>query len=101
MLGGFAAIALLLAPCAAAETVLLRAADGTPLSAVWHAPPRQAPAVLLVHMLTRTHREWDVAVPSLRAAGLDPDEPVEARREGPHGLQAQVRTPRGIVVIHG
>lgn len=70
MLGGFAAIALLLAPCAAAETVLLRAADGTPLSAVWHAPPRQAPAVLLVHMLTRTHREWDVAVPSLRAAGL-------------------------------
>ncbi len=64
------AILSVVAAPATAETVSLRAADGTSLSAVWHAPPRQAPAVLLVHMLTRTSSEWDFAVPSLRGAGL-------------------------------
>ena len=51
--------------------------------------------------LVLAHPDAPAGLAALRAAGLDPDEPVEARREGPHGLQAQVRTPRGIVVIHG
>ncbi len=54
----------------AAETVTLRAADGTTLSAVWHAPERTAPAVLLVHMLTRTHAEWDQTAQALHVSGF-------------------------------
>ena len=51
--------------------------------------------------LLLTHPDAPAGLAALRSAGLHPDEPVEARREGPAGLQAQVRTPRGIVVIHG
>lgn len=51
--------------------------------------------------LSLSHPDAPASLAALRAAGLDPDDPVEARREGPFGLQAQVRTPRGIVVIHG
>jgi dienelactone hydrolase len=57
-------------PAGAAETVSLRAADGTVLSAVWHPPSQPAPAVLLVHMLSRSHREWDQAAQALSAAGF-------------------------------
>ena len=54
----------------AAETVALRAADGTTLSAAWLAPARPAPAIVLVHMLTRTRRDWDVAAEALNASGF-------------------------------
>ena len=54
----------------AAETIALRASDGTALSAAWHAPPRTAPAVLLVHMLTRTHAEWDLTAEALNVSGF-------------------------------
>ena len=54
----------------AAETIALRASDGTSLSAVWHAPARTAPAVLLVHMLTRTHAEWDLTAQALNVSGF-------------------------------
>jgi alpha-beta hydrolase superfamily lysophospholipase len=54
----------------AAETIALRASDGTILSAVWHAPPRTAPAVVLVHMLTRSHAEWDLAAQALNVSGF-------------------------------
>jgi alpha-beta hydrolase superfamily lysophospholipase len=54
----------------AAETIALRAADGTPLSAVWLAPARPAPAIVLVHMLTRSHRDWDQAAEALNASGF-------------------------------
>jgi alpha-beta hydrolase superfamily lysophospholipase len=67
------ALALVLAaavPAVAAEVVTLRAADGTTLSAMWHAPSRPAPAIVLVHMLTRSHREWDGAAQALNASGF-------------------------------
>ncbi len=67
------AVAVLLAvavPARAAETVAVRAADGTPLSAAWYAPANPAPAVVLVHMLTRSHREWDLAAQALNASGF-------------------------------
>jgi len=54
----------------AAETISFRAADGTTLSAVWHAPPRPAPAVLLVHMLTRNHSDWDLTAEALNVSGF-------------------------------
>jgi len=70
--------AFLLAPVAvialpasvAADPVTFHAADGTRLDASWFPPPRPAPAVLLLHMLTRSHREWDPAIPRLREAGF-------------------------------
>ena len=64
------ALASVTGPAAAAEKVALRAADGTVLSATWHAPLQPAPAVLLVHMLSRTHHEWDSAAQALSAAGF-------------------------------
>jgi uncharacterized protein len=54
----------------ASETIALRAADGTALSAVWHSPARPAPAVLLVHMLTRNHSEWDATAEALNVSGF-------------------------------
>jgi alpha-beta hydrolase superfamily lysophospholipase len=54
----------------AAETIALRASDGTTLSAVWLAPARTAPAVLLVHMLTRSHAEWDLTAQALNVSGF-------------------------------
>lgn len=72
---GLLAIAVLMwmsgaATLDAAETVALRATDGTALSAVWYAPTRTAPAVLLVHMLTRSHAEWDLTAQALNASGF-------------------------------
>jgi alpha-beta hydrolase superfamily lysophospholipase len=63
-------LALGTAPAGAAETVTFRAADGTTLSAVWHAATRPAPAVLLLHMLTRSHAEWDATALALNEAGF-------------------------------
>ena len=54
----------------AAETIALRASDGTALSAVWHASARPAPAVLLVHMLTRSHADWDLTAQALNVSGF-------------------------------
>ena len=54
----------------AAEPVTLHAADGTPLSAGWHPPLQPAPAVVLVHMLTRSRRDWDATAGSLSLAGF-------------------------------
>lgn len=63
-------LSVLPASTAAAETVTLHAADGTRLDATWFAPPQPGPAVLLLHMLTRNHREWEATIPMLRAAGF-------------------------------
>lgn len=54
----------------AAETVALRASDGTTLSAAWYAPAGTSPAVLLVHMLTRSHDEWDPTAQALNVSGF-------------------------------
>jgi alpha-beta hydrolase superfamily lysophospholipase len=65
-----AILALGAARVEAAETVTLRAADGTMLSGVWHPAVRPAPAVLLLHMLTRSHAEWDAAAEALNVSGF-------------------------------
>jgi alpha-beta hydrolase superfamily lysophospholipase len=59
-------------PAAAAGRVVpLRAADGTPLSAVlYEAFQQPAPAVVLVHMLTRTHADWAAIEEPLQEAGF-------------------------------
>jgi alpha-beta hydrolase superfamily lysophospholipase len=57
-------------PAAADEPVALHAADGTALSASWHAPAQPAPAVVLVHMLTRSRRDWDATAGSLNLSGF-------------------------------
>jgi dienelactone hydrolase len=56
------AVLLVLAfePGAAATRVTLRTDDGLSLAATWYEPvARPAPAVILVHMLNRSRREWE------------------------------------------
>jgi hypothetical protein len=58
------------------------------------------PGCRLEKILLR-HPEAVATVSALHAAGLEPEEPIEARREGPEGIEARIRTPRGIVEIRG
>ncbi len=53
-----------------AEMVTLRAADGTTLAATWSPPEGPAPAVVLVHMLTRSGADWGATADSLNLAGF-------------------------------
>ena len=56
---------------AANRPVALRAADGVAIAAtVYEAPASPAPAVVLVHMLTRTKEDWRPFAERLQAAGL-------------------------------
>jgi alpha-beta hydrolase superfamily lysophospholipase len=69
------ALALVLATAAAApassRAVQLRASDGVALAAtVYDAPSVRAPAVVLVHMLTRTKEDWRPFAERLQAAGF-------------------------------
>ena len=64
------ALGLPRAAVAAAEAVQLRAADGTTLAATLYRSPRgPAPAIVLVHMLTRTRDDWRPFAERLQAAG--------------------------------
>jgi pimeloyl-ACP methyl ester carboxylesterase len=59
------------ATATAAERVSLRATDGTALSATVYTPARlPAPAVVLVHMLTRSSADWASTAEPLQQAGL-------------------------------
>jgi hypothetical protein len=76
----------------------------SPTAIQWETEPASAAlpdAGCRLEKLLLTHVEAPAIVAALRAAGLPKDEPIEARRDGPPGLQAQVRTPSGIVVIRG
>ncbi len=69
------ALLMLLATSGAAQAanraVPLRAADGVALAAtVYDAPSSPAPAVVLVHMLTRTKEDWRPFAERLQAAGI-------------------------------
>jgi pimeloyl-ACP methyl ester carboxylesterase len=56
---------------AAAQRVTIRADDGVSLVATWYEPPsRPAPAVILVHMLNRSRRDWDSLAQRLSADGI-------------------------------
>ena len=58
------------APAAPRDAVVVMASDGTRLGAEWSPPQGPAPAVLLVHMLTRSHRDWADLARGLNAAGF-------------------------------
>lgn len=66
-----ALMAAVAAPASAADRpIQLRAADGTTLTAtLYEAVASPAPAVVLVHMLTRTKEDWRAFAGRLQAAG--------------------------------
>ncbi|MCA1559210.1 MAG: alpha/beta fold hydrolase [Acidobacteria bacterium] len=56
---------------AASHRVSLRTDDGVTLAATWYEPsPRGGPAVVLVHMLHRSRRDWDGVASRLAAEGI-------------------------------
>lgn len=56
---------------AAERRVSFRTDDGLLLAATWYEPTyRPAPAVVLVHMLDRSRRDWEVTASRLAAAGI-------------------------------
>jgi alpha-beta hydrolase superfamily lysophospholipase len=57
-------------PLRASTAVSFRASDGVSLSAAWTPPAATAPAVLLVHSLSRTHQDWDATAEALASAGF-------------------------------
>jgi alpha-beta hydrolase superfamily lysophospholipase len=58
-------------PGVSTQRVTLKADDGAMLSAMWHEPPaRPAPAVILVHMLHRSRRDWDAFAHRLAGEGI-------------------------------
>ncbi len=58
-------------PLAAAQRLTLRADDGVQIAATWYEPHiRPGPAVILVHMLQKSRRDWDALANSLSAAGI-------------------------------
>jgi dienelactone hydrolase len=66
-------IAFSLAPAAFAGTqrVTIRTDDGISLAGTWYEPgARQAPAVILVHMLHRSRHDWDAVATRLAAEGI-------------------------------
>lgn len=66
------AVLLTGAPRAAApQRVTIRTDDGVMLAGMWYgADVHPAPAVILVHMLNRSKREWDTAGRQLASAGI-------------------------------
>ena len=58
-------------PLPAATAVTFRASDGvTPQRGMDATAERPAPAVLLVHSLSRTHQDWDATAEALTSAGF-------------------------------
>jgi dienelactone hydrolase len=63
--------ALPLALHARAQRVSFRTDDGVTIAATWYEPSsRPGPAVILVHMLQRSRRDWDGVASRLAAAGI-------------------------------
>src|SRR5918995_4488532 len=55
----------------AAQRVSIRTDDGVTLAATWYEPSsRPGPAVILVHMLNRSRREWEAIAQRLAADGI-------------------------------
>lgn len=53
------------------QRVTFRTDDGVTIAATWYEPAfRPAPAVVLVHMLQRSKRDWDAMAARLAAAGI-------------------------------
>jgi dienelactone hydrolase len=55
----------------AEERVSIRTEDGVTLAATWYEPSsRSGPAVILVHMLNRSRKEWDAVAQRLASEGI-------------------------------
>jgi dienelactone hydrolase len=73
---GLAALAvtgslLAVAPPAAAQRVSFRTDDGVVLAASWYEPSsRPAPAVIFLHMLSRSRRDWEPVAAQLASEGV-------------------------------
>jgi dienelactone hydrolase len=53
------------------QRVSFRSDDGVTIAATWYEPSaRPGPAVILVHMLNRTRRDWDAFASRLAASGI-------------------------------
>jgi alpha-beta hydrolase superfamily lysophospholipase len=69
--GLLAAFLLLAGDASAAQRVTFRTDDGVNLVATWYEPStRPGPAVILVHMLTRSRREWEALAQRLSSEGI-------------------------------
>jgi alpha-beta hydrolase superfamily lysophospholipase len=65
-LGGFVAIV-----DGRSQRISFRTDDGVTIAATWYEPStRPAPAVILVHMLNRTRRDWDSFAARLASSGI-------------------------------
>jgi dienelactone hydrolase len=73
VLAAAVAAAVLVPPAgaSAATRVTIRTEDGVSLAATWHEPSvRPAPAVILVHMLHKSRRDWDPVAERFAAEGI-------------------------------
>ncbi|HET7216456.1 MAG TPA: alpha/beta fold hydrolase [Vicinamibacterales bacterium] len=65
------ALALLSGAAAASQRVSFRTDDGVTIAGTWYEPSsRPAPAVILVHMLQKSRRDWDQTASRLAGEGL-------------------------------
>lgn len=55
---------------AGTERVTIRTDDGVSLAATWYEPQSRSPAVVLVHMLHKSRRDWDPVASRLAAEGI-------------------------------
>jgi alpha-beta hydrolase superfamily lysophospholipase len=86
----FAAAAM---PEAASQRLGLRTDDGVTLAATWYEPStRPAPAVVLVHMLHRSRRDWEYAASRLASEGIGALT-IDLRGHGESGGTAQDYPP--------
>ena len=64
-------MSLVVAPTAASRNVTFRTDDGVTLAGTWYEPSARAgPAVILVHMLHRSRRDWDALATGLASEGV-------------------------------
>ena len=64
-------MSLVEAPTAASRNVTFRTDDGVTLAGTWYEPSgRTGPAVILVHMLHRSRRDWDALAIGLASEGI-------------------------------
>ena len=80
----------------------LALAGTTPTILQWETQPPAAAlpdAGCRIEKVLLHHPQAEATLAALRAAGLGPDEPVEARNQAPAGVVARIRTPRGIAEI--
>jgi alpha-beta hydrolase superfamily lysophospholipase len=54
----------------AAQRVAFRTDDGITIAGVWYEPVSRGPAVILVHMLNRSHRDFDALALRLASEGI-------------------------------